>query len=120
VDDESVRLRFLREARAAASVRHPNVASVFLLGRTRENYFCAMEFVEGETLEKLIKRSGPLEVRLALEIATQVAAGLDAIHEQQSTGILNQQHHHEVEGGTKCNGENYRPRSCEDTRRIGF
>ena len=73
---------FLREARAAASVRHPNVASVFLLGRTRENYFCAMEFVEGETLEKLIKRSGPLKVRLALEIATQVAAGLDAVHEQ--------------------------------------
>ena len=57
--DESARLRFLREARAAASVRHPNVASVFHLGRTGENYFYAMEFVEGETLENLIKRSGP-------------------------------------------------------------
>ena len=45
--DESARLRFLREARAAASVRHPNVASVFHLGRTGENYFYAMEFVEG-------------------------------------------------------------------------
>jgi hypothetical protein len=43
--DESARLRFLREARAAASVRHPNVASVFHLGRTGENYFYAMEFV---------------------------------------------------------------------------
>ena len=41
-----------------------------------------MEFVEGETLEKLIKRSGRLEVKLALEIATQVAAGLAAVHEQ--------------------------------------
>ena len=49
--DESARLRFLREARAAASVRHPNVASVFHLGRTGKNYFYAMEFVEGETLE---------------------------------------------------------------------
>src|SRR5580704_9126597 len=49
--DESARLRFLREARAAASVRHPNVASVFHLGRTGRNYFYAMEFVEGETLE---------------------------------------------------------------------
>ena len=49
--DESARLRFLREARAAASVRHPNVASVFHLGRTGQNYFYAMEFVEGETLE---------------------------------------------------------------------
>jgi hypothetical protein len=42
--DESARLRFLREARAAASVRHPNVASVFHLGRTGQNYFYAMEF----------------------------------------------------------------------------
>src|SRR5580704_10700325 len=80
--DESARLRFLREARAAASVRHPNVASVFHLGRTGESYFYAMEFVEGETLEKLIKRSGRLEVKLALEIATQVAAGLAAVNEQ--------------------------------------
>jgi serine/threonine protein kinase/tetratricopeptide (TPR) repeat protein len=82
VGDESARLRFLREARAAASVRHPNVAWVLHLGRTGGSYFYAMEFVEGETLEKLIKRSGRLEVKLAMEIATQVAAGLAAVHEQ--------------------------------------
>src|SRR5271169_4207287 len=80
--DESARLRFLREARAAASVRHPNVASVFHLGRTGENYFYAMEFVAGETLANLIKHSRRLEVALALEIATQVTAGLAAVHEQ--------------------------------------
>jgi hypothetical protein len=83
VGDESARLRFLREARAAASVRHPNVASVFHLGKTGENYFYAMEFVEGETLEKLIKRSGRLEVKLSLEIATQAAAELAAVHKQK-------------------------------------
>jgi serine/threonine protein kinase len=83
LDDESARLRFLREARAAASVRHPNVASVFHLGRTGQNYFYAMEFAEGETLENFIKRSGRLEVMLALEIATQVAAGLAAVHKQK-------------------------------------
>jgi len=81
--DESARLRFLREARAAARLRHPNVASVFHLGRTGENYFYAMEFVEGETLGKLIKRSGRLEAKLALEIVSQVAAGLAAIHQQK-------------------------------------
>jgi serine/threonine protein kinase len=59
--DESAQLRFLREARAAASVRHPNVASVFHLGRTGQNYFYAKEFVAGETLENVIKRSGRLE-----------------------------------------------------------
>ena len=81
--DESARLRFLREARAAASVRHPNVASVFHLGRTGTSFFYAMEFVEGETLEHLIRRSGRVEVKLALEIVMQVAAGLAAVHEQK-------------------------------------
>jgi WD40 repeat protein/serine/threonine protein kinase len=80
--DESARLRFLREARAAASLRHANVASVFHLGRSAGNYFYAMEFVEGETLEHLIKSCGRLEVTLALEIVAQVAAGLAAIHKQ--------------------------------------
>ena len=78
--DESARLRFLREARAAASVRHPNVASVFHLGRSAGGYFYAMEFVEGETLENLIKRSGRLDAKLALEITAQVAGGLAAVH----------------------------------------
>jgi hypothetical protein len=81
--DESARRRFLRAARAAASLRHPNVASVLHLGRTGSSYFYAMEFVEGETLEYLIKHSGWLEVKLALEIATQVAAGLAAVHKQK-------------------------------------
>jgi len=80
--DESARLRFLREARAAASVRHANVASVLHLGRTGNRYFYAMEFVEGETLERFSRRSEGVEVKLALEILAQVAAGLAAIHEQ--------------------------------------
>jgi serine/threonine protein kinase len=80
---EPTRLRFLREARAAASVRHPNVASVFYLGRREHDYFYAMEFVEGETLQSFIKRSRTLEIRLALKIAEQIAAGLSAIHKQK-------------------------------------
>jgi serine/threonine protein kinase len=83
LSDQSAGLRFLREARAAASIRHPNVASVFHLGRTREHYFYAMEFVQGETLESLIQRSGRLGIKPALEIATQVAAGLAAIHKRK-------------------------------------
>ena len=80
--DESARLRLLREARAAARIRHSNVASVLHLGKTGRRYFYAMEFVEGETLENLIKRSGRLDLRLALEIVAQVAAGLAAVHKQ--------------------------------------
>jgi len=63
-------------------VRHSNVASVLHLGRTGNSYFYAMEFVEGETLEHFIRRSGRVEVKLALEILAQVAAGLAAVHEQ--------------------------------------
>ncbi len=80
--DEAARSRFLREARAAGSVRHPNVASVFQLGTSDEKYSYAMEFVEGETLASLIKRSTCLDVKLALEIVAQVAAGLGAIHKR--------------------------------------
>jgi tetratricopeptide (TPR) repeat protein len=58
------------------------VASVLHLGRSSQGYFYAMEFVEGETLESLIIRSGRLEVKLALEIVQQVAAGLSAVDKQ--------------------------------------
>jgi serine/threonine protein kinase len=83
VGEESARRRFLREARSAASLHHSNVASVFHLGRSGQDYFYAMEFVEGETLESVIKRSGPIDVKLALEITTQVASGLAAVHKQK-------------------------------------
>jgi serine/threonine protein kinase len=82
IGNESARSRFLREARAAASVHHSNVATVHHLGESGGNYFYAMEFVDGETLQTFIRRRDPLDVELALEIVTQVAAGLTAIHKQ--------------------------------------
>jgi serine/threonine protein kinase len=83
LENESVRLRFVREARSAARIRHPNVASVFHLGTKDHDYFYAMEFVEGETLDHLIKRQGPLNVELALDITGQVAAALGAAQKEQ-------------------------------------
>jgi tetratricopeptide (TPR) repeat protein len=80
--EESARRRFFREARAAASVRHPNVATVYHLGFRGRDIFYAMEFVEGETLDSLIQRVGRLELKSALETTKLVAAGLDAIHKQ--------------------------------------
>ena len=75
------RARFLREARVAAKLRHPNVASVFYYG-TRKNdgqCFYAMELVEGETLEARLRRSGPLPALHALEVIAQVAGALIAL-----------------------------------------
>jgi hypothetical protein len=75
------RERFLREARAAARLRHPNVASVFYYGtrKSDDQCFYAMELVEGETLEGRLRRSGPLSPALALEVITQVARALVVI-----------------------------------------
>jgi serine/threonine protein kinase/tetratricopeptide (TPR) repeat protein len=81
IGDEAAQWRFFREARAAASVRHPNVASVFYLGTSGDSYFYAMEFVPGKTLEKIIASQGPLDMMVTLEITTQVASGLAAAHQ---------------------------------------
>ena len=80
------RARFLREARAAARLRHPNVASVFHFGTSEpdtpggggEECFYAMEFVEGETLAQRIRHAGPLAPDLALAAAGQVVRALAA------------------------------------------
>src|SRR5437660_3220693 len=77
---QGVRDRFLREARAAAAFRHPNVATVFHFGASPREDRCyyAMELVEGETLEALVRRDGPLKVEAALEMAVQVTRALIA------------------------------------------
>ncbi len=72
------RARFLREARAAARLRHPNVASVFHYGEQGSECFYAMELVEGENLEARVRREGPLPVALVLEVGVQVARALAA------------------------------------------
>src|SRR6266581_4081892 len=72
------RSRFLREARAAAQIRHPNVARVSHYGEQGGECFYVMELVEGETLEAKVRREGPLPLALALEIIEQVARALAA------------------------------------------
>ncbi len=74
--------RFLREARAAANIQHPNVASVFHLGEVDGSYFYVMEFIDGETVEDLVRRDGALPAADALVIASQVARALGAAQKQ--------------------------------------
>ncbi|MBS0661524.1 MAG: serine/threonine protein kinase [Verrucomicrobia bacterium] len=80
--DPSVHALFLREARAAARVRHTNVASVLALDDTTEQPFYAMELIDGVTLEAFLRERGPLPLGLALSLAGQIARGLEAIHRQ--------------------------------------
>src|SRR6202008_756296 len=73
LNSDVARQRFLREARAAAGLRHQNVASVFPLRPDHDSYFYAMEFIDGETVDAYMKRAGPLSPLEALEITIQVS-----------------------------------------------
>ena len=72
------RSRFLREARAAAQIRHPNVARVSHYGEQDGECFYVMELVEGETLETRVRRDGPMPLAQALEVIEQAARALAA------------------------------------------
>ena len=82
LNDPTAGERFLREARGAARLRHRNVASVFHLGRNGDSYFYSMEFIEGETLDAMIKREGALDLVDALDVAAQVSNALIAAAKQ--------------------------------------
>ncbi|MBE7157529.1 MAG: protein kinase [Rhodospirillales bacterium] len=78
----AARTHFLREARAAAQLRHPNVAIVFHYGEQDGECFYVMELVEGETLEEWVRCNGPLPVGKALDVGWQVARALAAAEAQ--------------------------------------
>jgi serine/threonine protein kinase/TPR repeat protein len=80
--NDNARQRFLREARAAAALRHPNVASVFNLSTDQDSFFYVMEFIDGETVDAYVKRKGRLEPIEALNIGLQVARALAAADRQ--------------------------------------
>lgn len=78
----SARQRFIREARAAASVRHENVVDVHAVDDQGQVPFLVMEYVAGKTLQDKIDAAGPLPVEEVLRIGAQTAAGLAAAHAQ--------------------------------------
>ena len=80
VGREDRRRRFLREARAASAVLHPNIATIFEVGEHGGEVFLAMEHVAGETLRRALSREGALPIRRALTIALDVAKGLAKAH----------------------------------------
>src|SRR6267142_3417971 len=78
LDPERLR-RFEQEARAASALNHPNIISIYDVGRDKSTSYIAMELVDGKTLRALLE-AGPLGIKKALQIATQIADGLAKAH----------------------------------------
>ncbi len=77
--------RFVREARAAAAVNHPGIVDVYDVGLDGETHYIAMEYVEGPSLEELVKQEGRLPIGRALGVMEQVTAALAEAHD---AGVL--------------------------------
>ncbi len=84
MDDEEVIRRFRHEARAAGALHHSNIVTIFDAGEQGELFYIAMEYVEGETLQRLL-RQRRFSRRETLDLARQICAGLDYAH---SHGVI--------------------------------
>jgi serine/threonine-protein kinase len=76
--------RFVREAKSASSLNHPNILTIYEINEFEDIHFIATEFIEGKTLNHYVK-SNPLDFKSVLEIAIQIASALDEAH---SAGII--------------------------------
>ncbi|HWO02849.1 MAG TPA: serine/threonine-protein kinase, partial [Blastocatellia bacterium] len=81
VEDETMKQRFLREARMASQLNHPNIATIYEIGEAAGNPYIVMEYVEGETLSDRLG-NGPLDLKDIIEIGHQAAEALAEAHEQ--------------------------------------
>jgi serine/threonine protein kinase len=79
VRDEEFLARFEREAKAVAALSHPNIVGIFGFGKASGQAYAVMELLEGQSLRDLLAK-GPLPPRKAVDLARQIAAGLDAAH----------------------------------------
>ena len=78
--DQSFVSKFRMEAQSAACLSHPNIVNIYDVGEENGIYYIVMELIEGITLKKYIERRKKLEIRESIEVAMQVARGLEAAH----------------------------------------
>jgi hypothetical protein len=78
----SARQRFLREARAAAAIKHDHIVTIYQVGEDRGVPFLAMDFLEGESLDARLNREGKLPVPEVLRVGREMALGLAAAHQR--------------------------------------
>jgi len=81
-EDDSYRTRFVREAKGAGVLSHPNIVTVFDVGEHKGQPYIAMELVEGLPLSDLLREKKPLETKLAVDVGIQLAKALDYAHKK--------------------------------------
>jgi DNA-binding beta-propeller fold protein YncE len=80
LEDQTVRARFVRESKVAASIDHPNVIPIYYAGEEDGIAYIAMRYVAGDDVRSLVRREGPLEASRAAHIVAQTGSALDAAH----------------------------------------
>jgi serine/threonine protein kinase len=82
--DQTDKERFVREAQAAAALSHPNIAHIYAIEEFEDKLFIAMEYIDGQTLQDRLSANGgrPLPIDMAIDVVSQIAAGLQAAHEK--------------------------------------
>jgi serine/threonine protein kinase len=80
LEDQTVRARFVRESKVAASIDHPNVIPIYYAGEEQGIAYIAMRYVAGDDVRSLVRREGPLNPERAARIASQLGSALDAAH----------------------------------------
>src|SRR3954465_14614375 len=85
LEDQTVRARFVRESKVAASIDHPNVIPIYYAGEEDGIAYIAMRYVPGDDVRSLVRREGPLEPQRAARIVAQIGSALDAAH---SAGLV--------------------------------
>src|SRR3954465_4457803 len=80
LEDQTVRARFVRESKVAASIDHPNVLPIYYAGEEDGIAYIAMRYVPGDDVRSLVRREGPLAAPRAARMVSQIGSALDAAH----------------------------------------
>ncbi len=105
-DNEEIMQRFIREAQAAGKLTHPNIITIFDVGREKDLTYIVMQFIEGPSLQRLIAHGEKFSVPEVTKLMEQVCSGLDFAHQH---GIV----HRDIKPGNILLDKNRKPYICD-------
>jgi serine/threonine-protein kinase len=105
-DNEEIMQRFIREAQAAGKLTHPNIITIFDVGREKDLTYIVMQFIEGPSLQRLIAHGEKFSIPEVTKLMEQVCSGLDFAHQH---GIV----HRDIKPGNILLDKNRKPYICD-------